>query len=407
MHILFTAYEFVTEKKPCGGCGNYIANISTVLAQHNHKVTILLLTDYNGEFEWKKNVRVIAFKYEYVSSILNMDELLHLALHVDMPGYINKSLAFHKKIQEIHKRDKIDIIQHNGDHLECWHRSWNIPTVVRLSSFTPWCKHAYNPRSDMEDLSWLNTWETRVFLYPLRKADAVYGPSNCVAGFVNTKLPEKVKVIESPFVLEENEKPDVSLPQLEGKKYFLFFGRLCVLKGVNTIISSIHQILEENPDFYFVFVGNPEQRGMVNRIFDAADEYRERVIILDEIKDKVLMQSTVSNAYACVLPSRADNLSNSGIEAMGLGKIVIGTYGASYEQLIRHKKSGLLIKRDSPRALIKAIRYLVSMTPEMRKEMETLAMKRIDDMQPDLIYEKVIRLYEEVINKRKHRGIKR
>ena len=407
MHILFTAYEFVTEKKPCGGCGNYLANIATILAQHNHKVTILLLTDYNGEFEWKKNVRVIAFKYEYVTVGIHIEEYIDKILHTEIAHYVNKSLAFQKKIKEIHKRDKIDIVQHNGDHLECWHRCRNIPTVVRLSSFTPWCKQAYNPRSDMEDLSWLNTWDTRLFLYPINKADAVYGPSKCVAGFVNSKLPNKVRVIESPFIMEDKRDLVENVPQLIGKKYFLFFGRICVFKGINTIISSLHQILEENQDCYFAFVGNPEQKGILNRLLNAADEHKDRVIILGEVKDKALMQTIIKNAYACVLPSRADNLPNACIEAMGLGKIVIGTYGASYEQLIRHKKSGLLIKRDSPRALIKAIRYLASMTPKMREEMEQLATKRIDDMQPDIIYEKVIRLYEEVINKRKHRGIKR
>ena len=403
MHILFTAYEFVTERRPCGGCGNYLANIATVLSQHNHKVTILLLSDHNGEIEWKKNVRIVAFKYEYVNSVLDIDELIHLTLNVDTSEYVNKSLAFHKKIQEIHKRDKIDIIQHNGDHLECWHRCWNIPTVVRLSSFTPWCKQAYNPRSDMKDLSWLDTWDTRLFLYPLRKADAVYSPSNCVARFVNSKLSNKVNVIESPFMPEKQQEIRVSMPQLEGKKYLLFFGRLCVLKGINIIISSIHQILKENQDFYFVFAGNPEQKGMVNRILNAADEFKERVIILGEIKDKTLMQSIIKESYACVLPSRADNLSNSCIEAMGLGKIVIGTYGASFEQLIQNKKNGLLIKRDSSAALMKAIRYLNSMTYEMRKEMEEHAIERIKKMQPELIYEKVIGLYEEVIYSKKHR----
>ena len=85
---------------------------------------------------------------------------------------------------------------------------------------------------------------------------------------------------------------------------------------------------------------------------------------------------------------------------MGLGKIVIGTHGASFEQLIQNKKSGLLIKRDSPKALLSAIRYLNSMTPEMKLEMEKLAMKRIEKMQPELIYQKVMELYKSVIIKK-------
>ena len=403
MHVLFTTYEFVTERTPCGGFGHYLANIATILAQHNHKVTILILTNYNDSFDWKKNVQVITFKYEYVTKGLHIEEYIDKLLQTNISGYVNKSLAFSQKIKEIHKRNKIDVVQHNGDHLECWHRCRNIPTVVRLSSFTPWYQHAYNPRSDMEDRRWLDTWDSKLFLYPIKKADAVYGPSKCVADFLNPKLSKKIKIIESPFLLEDIKSGNTLPIELIGKKYFLFFGRLCVLKGINTIISCIYKILDENKEFYFVFAGNPEQKGFVRCILDAANIYKSRVIIFEEIKDKKVMQEIIKNAYACILPSRADNLPNACIEAMGMGKIVVGSYGASFEQLIQNKKNGLLIKRDSPNSLLKAIRYLMKMTPEMKEEMESLATKRIEKMQPEIIYNQIIDFYQNIINQK--RGI--
>ncbi len=401
MHILYTTYEFVTERKPCGGMGHYLANIATILAQHGHNVTILLLTNYNKNFEWKKNVRVIAFKYEYVAKGLHIEEYIDRSLHTNISPFVNKSLAFKIKIKEINKENKIDIVQYNGDHLECWHRCRQIPSVVRLSSFTPWCHHAYNPYSNMEDMSWLNTWETRLFLYPLKRADAVYGPSECVAKLLLPRISRSIKIIESPFIMEEGNLENKLPQELKGKKYFLFFGRLCVLKGINTIVSSIYQILDENRDFYFIFAGNIEQKGLVERLLNAASIHKSRIIIMEEIKEKEIMQSIVKNAYACILPSRADNLPNSCIEAMGMGKIVIGTYGASFEQLIQNKKNGLLIKRDSSKSLLRAIRYLISMNPKMRSEMEKLARKRVEKMKPEIIYQQVINFYQNIINKKK------
>lgn len=406
MHILFTAYEFVTEKKPCGGFGHYLANIATILSQHNHRITILILSNHNSNFEWKRNVQVINFKYEYINRGLHIEKFIDQILDTNISHYVNKSLAFRKKIEEINKYDKIDIVQHNGDHLECWHRHKKIPTVVRMSSFTPWCQHAYNPKSDINDLSWMESWNCKLFIYPLKKADAVYGPSKCVAEFINPKLSNKIRNIESPFVLEDKNLDNMLPKELMGKKYLLFFGRLCVLKGINTIIAAIYQILEENKDMYFVFAGNPEQRGFVQRVLKAAGIYKSRVILYEEIKDKDIMQAIVKNAFACVLPSRADNLPNSCIEAMGMGKVVIGSYGASFEQLIKNKKNGLLIKRDSANALINAVRYLVSLSPEMKQEMEKNAIDRIKDMNPEIIYEKVIDFYQSVINK-KRKGILR
>lgn len=400
MHILFTTYEFVTERKPCGGMGHYLANIATILSQYGHRVTILLLSDNNKCFEWKKNVQVIAFKYEYVNSTLHIEEHIDFLLKTNISDFVNKSLALRKKILEIDKQNKIDIIQCNGDGLEGWYRIKRIPTVVRLSSFPTWYQHAYNSKSDMDDTSWMNTWESRLFLYPLKHADAVYGPSKCVADFVNSKLHGRMKVIESPFVMEDNNLEEVALPELVGKKYFLFFGRICVLKGINTIILSIHQILEENSEIYFVFAGNVEQKGLIVRLLKEAGEYQDRIIILNEIKNKMVMYSIVRNAELCILPSRADNLPNSCIEAMGMRKIVIGSYGASFEQLIQNKKNGLLIKRDSPIALLKAIRYFNGMTPKMREKMGNLAALRIERMKPDIIYQQVIAFYEDVIAKK-------
>lgn len=401
MHILFTTYEFVTEKKPCGGMGHYLANIATILAEHGHKVTILLLSDYNRCFEWKKNVNIVVFQYSYKYEYSWIGNLIDKKCHTNIAPYISRSKEMKKRIQEIHRKDRIDIIQNNGDHLECWYRCWNIPTVVRLSSFTPWYMHAYNPESDMDDMSWLKAWDCKIFAYPMKKADAVYGPGRCVGRYAGLCARRKVKIIESPFLMENSLK-DLQLPfQLEGKKYFLFFGRMCVLKGINTIVEAIYQILKENPDCYFVFAGNAEKSGIEERLLSAAKEFSNRIMILGEIKDKVIMQSIVKQAYVCILPSRADNFPNSCIEAMGMGKVVIGTYGASFEQLINNKKSGLLIKRDSPQALVNAIRYFRSLSEEEKEQIEKNAAKRIERMQSDVIYQELIQFYEDVIDKRR------
>lgn len=398
LHILFTTYEFVTEKKPCGGCGHYIANIASILAAHGNKVTILVQSDYNRRFLWKEGVEVIVFRYEYIASTGNiLYEFMDRYFNIEIAGRINQSLAFKKKIEEINRKEKINIIQYNGDHLEGWHKCKRIPSVVRLSSISTWYKQAYNIHSDMKDLSWINSWESKWFFYPLVKADAVYAPSKCVADFVNSKLEKRVRVIESPGLIQaavnENSNPDI----LQNKKYLLFFGRVCVLKGVDTIIRALPQILKEYPELYFVFAGNIERKGVELQIKKAAGEAINRVLILGEIKDSLKMQTLIKYSEACVLPSRADNLPNSCIEAMGLGKVVIGTYGASFEQMIQHKESGILIRTDSANALMKAVRYVMSMPDSEKYEMGERAKARIRHMHPDLIYLQVMKFYQTAI----------
>lgn len=404
MHILFVTYEFVTEKELCGGLGHYIANISDILARRGHRVTILMISNHNERFQWKDNIDVITFSHNaYVNKESRIGKFADYLTKRNTSWYLNRSLEINRRIKEMNQEDKIDMIQYCGDDMAVWYRPQNIPCVVRLSSFGPWYDQAGQPETDMSDMSWLNTWESRFFLHSFAKADAVYGPSRVVAQIVKKKLKKEIKVIESPCIINDNIKTQDDADELKGKKYLLFFGRICLLKGVGIIQEIIHDVLEENPQLFFAFAGREIDKSMMPKIKNASAEYCDRVVYLGELREPEKLYSVVKNAYACVLPSRADNLPNSCIEAMGLGKIVIGTYGASFEQLIKNKESGLLIKQDSHTALKKAIDYAMRMTDEERHEMGIRAKERIAQMHPDKIYDQLMAFYRKVIENKQNK----
>jgi len=399
MHILFTAYEFVTETKPCGGFGHYLANISTIIAQHGHQVTILLMTNRNRTFYWKSNIEIVAFRYQHIGASIHVEDFLEPILNTEFNGDINRSLAFKYKIKEIHKRKPIDIIQYNGDRFQGWHRVWNIPVVIRLSSIPTWCDYVEKENSSINDYYWLKDIKTKLYLCPLSIADAVYSPSECSKKYANMIIKRKIRVIESPYygqVVGELE----DIYHIWGKKYLLYLGRVCVLKGMKVVIGAIHEILEQDKDMYLVVAGYIAREDLISGLFIAAGEYRNRILVLGEIKSKDYVQKCIENAFACIFPSRADNLPNSCIESMGQGKIVIGTYGASFEQLIKNKINGLLIKRDSPEALIGAVKYINQMSKEERVKMSEAAKERINKLNPENIYDQVINFYSEVIDKK-------
>lgn len=404
MHILFVTYEFVTEKVFCAGLGHYIANIAEILTQKGHRVTILMISDHNEKFQWRDKINVIAFKHnDYVNDDSKIGKIVDYLTKRNTSWYLNRSMAINRRIKKLNQKDKIDIIQYAGDDMSVWYRPKHIPSVVRLSSFGPWYDLASQPETDMSDMSWLNTWESRFLLYSFTKADAIYGPSRVVTQIVSKKLRKEIKVIESPCIVHDCTKTMDDAFELKSKKYLLFFGRICLLKGIGIIRDIIYDVLKENPKLFFVFAGKEIDKQLIPEIQNASAEYRDRVLYLGEIRDSEKLYSVVQNAYACVLPSRADNLPNSCIEAMGLGKIVIGTYGASFEQLIKNKESGLLIKQDSPGSLKNAISYLMQMSDADRCVMGIRAKKRIALMHPDKIYEQLISFYQEVIECQKKR----
>jgi glycosyltransferase involved in cell wall biosynthesis len=408
MHIVYITVEFVSERKPCGGLGHYLANIATIMAERGHQVTILVQTDHGGGYFWKPNVEVITYTIKDFELASVLEKITRKFILKDNLYFLyTGSITTREVLKRLDKKKKIDIVQYCGNDLSILFRHKKIPSVVRLSSFTPQYEEAIRADYDPENEKWIEEKYSKLFYIAYHRADAIFGPSKVVADIIkkNTKL--KVKIIESPCIIEKNKFIELKMDKLINKKYFLFFGTLNRLKGVEVIRDSIYKILSIHKDILFVLAGRQENSKTVMGILEAAAEYKDRVIYLGEIKNSDSLYGIIKNAYACILPSLIDNLPNTCIEAMGNEKIVIGTYGASFEQLIKHKKSGLLIKRNSPSALIMAVNYLMNMSDEQRYEMEKKAGKRVERMNPERIYNQLITFYQDIINRKAKKNLNR
>ena len=77
------------------------------------------------------------------------------------------------------------------------------------------------------------------------------------------------------------------------------------------------------------------------------------------------------------------------VEAMALGKPVIATKPGGPEEIIEHKKSGLLIPFNDPHALAEAVLFYLR-HPAVAREMGETARKRSELFSPDRYLEKVM-----------------
>lgn len=403
MHIVYTTPEFLTERD-CGGLGNYINNISAIFSEKGHKVTILVPSKKKNPIHWNKNVTVmgvcpqkVKISHEILRNSQNQDKNL-IAFRLD------HSYAFMQKINEINKEHPVDIVQDMGNGFS-FYRNRKIPLIIRLSDYMPYWRLAYNKdfRMDIKNKDLLLS--EKLGLYSMRRADAIYAPSQFVAEAVGRKIHRNVDIIETLYNFRGIQLDDsLYREKYEGKKYLLFFGTLGYMKGVHNIAEIIHTFLDKYKDFYFVLFGRDfgaEYMGkginMIDLVRIKAKEHAGRVLYLPHTFNKAQLYSVISHAYACVLPSRVDNLPNTCIEAMALKKIVIGTNGASFDQLIKDKENGLLIERDSPQSLWNAIEYLMHMPERNKQKMEMEASHSIRRLEPENVYENVYRFYKSVI----------
>lgn len=397
MNIAFVLSEFVTEKE-AGGLATYHDNIARLLADAGHKVFIFVQSNKSEELDYYPGIKV-----ERVYTDLS-------EINPDIPGSFMRAWSNGMKealCKKINEGEKIDLVQYSNfmgygiDRID-------IPTVVRVSSYRPLLRAA-----DREDFNIMGNYKSiKVpdFLEDIAviKADAIYSPSHLIARYIKEQTGRTVDIMESPYYPHRNSAYTSVIEEqgLKGKKYILTFGSLKALKGAKLIGDSVYKILDCCLDLYWVFAGaesewtNEKGEKVIpsQYICEKAGEYSDRLLFLGKL-DQGSLLDIVRGARFCVMPSRIDNLPNTCIEAMALKKVVIGTIGASFEQLIEDGKSGFLTERENADMLVETVGRVYKMTDKELSVIGTRAQARIEKMSPDTILEKLINYYRRVIER--------
>lgn len=321
---------------------------------------------------------------------------LNYALSALQTGY-----ALNRKITELLKKIHIDIIQFTSLYGIALLYHEKVPTVLRLSSYAKTAFSSYQTHS-LETVRMMALIERA----SSHRCNAIFAPCITNAAQFGRDCRRRVKVIETPFV-NDVEEYDYQFYNhyLQGKKYVLFFGALYAEKGILVIAEILEKFLENNPDYDFVFIGDEcriNGENSTRLLQEKAGKYVDRIIISKALEHKQLYP-VICSADFVVLPSYMENLSNACIEAMYFERVVIGTDGASFEQLIKHGKNGLLCQIGNSQDLLEKMQMAVAMGEKEKMEMGKWAKRRIDRLQPDYVVRKLVSLYEYVIENSKRK----
>lgn len=411
MHIAIATTEFMTEPSFSGGLANFSANLARILRNHGHQVDVFVVSDREETIIWRDDICIHRVYYSKDINIPKYIPTTRLRRHVLTAWCLwGRSYVVNKRIKEIHKKTPFQII-HFCDSAILWACSTKkIPYILRLST-SPYLMHKalvsgeipfdYNTALKTRSL------EERIYDLELHKAKNIIAPSYLVSGIIEKKLKRQVMVVESPFCTDVVDIDNTLYNlKLDGKKYFLFFGTLNFLKGIHVIGQVLTIILEKYPEFYFVFLGrdsklswNGKEMTSVELLKMFAGKYVDRVIFLQPTAEKEQVYGVVSYAEYVILPSRFDNLPNTCIEAMALRKVVIGTRGASFEQLITDGYNGWLIERDDPESLLDKIALAMEMSEEEKILFGERAKERLEKMAPEEFYKNIMAVYKRAIER--------
>ncbi|MBR3606517.1 MAG: glycosyltransferase family 4 protein [Lachnospiraceae bacterium] len=391
MHIVYVTPEFETEKKG-GGLASYIANISRVLVQNGHKVTIVVSSEKNNDsIIWDKGIVV--------------ERVVNQGIKLPVPFYkIYKSWNLHRRVCKVVRENKADLIQYASYDSVGFFKVKKVPSVVRISSDCVMWRELKFYDTKKEDLNKLCLTDKIEYL-SIRNSEYIFGPSKAIGELIEKRVGKRVTVIESPFFIKKIDyNYEIYDKLLQGKKYYLSHSSMSCLKGTHIIAEAIQEVCKEDKSAYFVFAGSDHgifyKNGKVvsvkDYILEKAGAFADKVIFLGTLSREELYP-VIERAYACLMPSRADNMPNTCIEAMALGEIVIGTNGASYEQLIEDKKSGLLIDIDDVKGMVERIQMVNRMNDRQRLELSNNAKEVTKRFAPEKVYQSLINYYDSVV----------
>ena len=200
----------------------------------------------------------------------------------------------------------------------------------------------------------------------MTRADAVRSISAAIRASIEqaygfTFDPDRVLVaplgVRAPHTVTAARSPGVEI---------LFVGRLEARKGIDVLLDTVPRLLQSHPDARVTIAGDnglpaPGGGTYMERFLEAhaGAAWLSRVRFLGRVPEEII-QDLYASCDIFVAPSRFESFGLVYLEAMRVGKPVIGCRAGGVPEIVTHEENGLLVPPGDPAALVEALDRLLS-----------------------------------------------
>jgi glycosyltransferase involved in cell wall biosynthesis len=394
LRIAFATVEYVTENYFDGGIANYLHRVARALADLGHDVHVITRSEIDESSFNHEGVmvhRVVVGKWWHQLSRVTR---YRLATSIYLLGF---SATVYQKLKHLSAEKPFQLLQFPNCPY-CGLVSillLNVPHVLRASSYqTGWNDLRIERKVDFKTVELLEKLQARLSAH-------IFAPSNTLRDTLRVEAGlERVRVIRTPIYHETDEWDYSAYDRyFKGRKYLLFFGRFELRKGFQVLCQALETALAQNDEIVVALVGRDMKSAVAPSMAEYArsllSRYADRVVIVDKLPHPQLYP-LIDRAHLVVLPSLMDNLPNACLEAMILGKPVIGTRGASFEEMITDGENGFLVAPNEPGQLAEKISDAWN-DPRL-EEIGKAAGLRAQDFAPEQTVQELLSYYREILN---------
>jgi glycosyltransferase involved in cell wall biosynthesis len=181
--------------------------------------------------------------------------------------------------------------------------------------------------------------------------------------------PKKIFVIP-PTIIPSQIKPNpdnFKIKKLRGfsGKIILFIGSKSTMKGIMHLIDAMKLVWKQREDVKLILIG-PSSSEFEEFFSKLSPKIKENIIDLGVVNEEE-KNNALSSCDIFVLPSKSESFGLVYIEAWLHRKPVIGCNLPSVEEVIEHKKNGLLTEYGNIQDLGNAITFLINNPQECKK----------------------------------------
>ncbi len=367
MRVLVLCYEW----PPLGGgTGTALLNLIKEFGKIK-TLKIDVLSSSTGEYQEEKkttNIKIIKL------DIGKNNQNVHHQAGYNLLKYLVKSSWWIKK----HKHDYDLIHVFGGLPGSITAFLSGRPYIVSLRGSD---QPGYEPRFD----KWLNFFKP-ILNIVYKKAKFVDANSLFLKKLTLKSFPKlKISVIKNGV----NQKKFKPAKKPVNQPVVLCTSRFGARKGVKYLVKAIKRVKKEVSDVKLILIGRGEQETELKQITKDLG-LTENIVFKGQV-NREQMAKTYQQASLFVLPSLAESLANSLLEAMASGLPVIGTNSGGNPELI-DKKSGYLVKpkdvTDLTRAMIKILK-----DKKLRIKMGQNSLKKIKSLTWTNAASKYLKIY--------------
>ena len=356
MKINFLVDSLASKSISSGGLQNYVTRIASALQNFGDHVQVFCTTKRQ---QTQNQTSILS-----ITNIQNNHkvlEFLQLITFHQLDGSLKVMTDAIAVKRELGKHEVANIIQSpNFNSIGLFVKKNKSKLIVRASSYRPLWDKSKGKENNLDN-------RVKAYLEKklYKKADAVFAPSRYLANILEKEICRKVDVLPTPL-------PDLSVEEekkwydqhLQSRKYILYFGDMIGRKGIFILAQAMKEVWQKYPEALLVMAG-PDKvvRGIfvMKEFFDAVHPYEDLVIYSGELDHESLFP-VIKNAFFVVLPSIEDNCPNTMLEAMALGKAVLGTIGSSLDEFYPISCQSLLVPKEDSAALAEKIKQLWSLS---------------------------------------------